>query len=137
MAQERIANGNVGDKFVGGSRVITRTELDLFCTICGLRLDPFLIDESAQEIGFKAIVIPGPMQFSLVFGLLGDLIQDLVHVGTEKLKVLLPVYVNERVHVETEIIEKKGSSEGRRRFVTWSWALKKEDGAVSIQGVNT
>jgi acyl dehydratase len=136
MAQ-RMADGKVGDQFIGGSRVITRTELDLFCTICGLRLDPFLIDESAREMGFKGSVVPGPMQFSMVFGLLGDLIGGLVHVGTEKLKVLSPIYVNERVHVETEIVEKKAASDGRRRFVTWSWALKKEDGSVCIQGVNT
>jgi acyl dehydratase len=132
-----MADGNAGDQFIGGSRVITRTELDLFCTICGLRLDPFLIDESAREMGFKGSVVPGPMQFSLVFGLLGDLIAGLVHVGTEKLKVLAPIYVNERVHVETEIVEKKAPSDGRRRFLTWSWALKKEDGTVCIQGVNT
>jgi acyl dehydratase len=137
MTAKRMADGNIGEKFVGGSRIITRTELDLFCTICGLRLDPFLIDEAARDMGFKGSMVPGPFQFTLVFGLLGSLLEGLVHVGTENLKVLSPVYLNEKIHVETEILDKKESSGSSRRFLTWAWALKNEDGGISIQGVNT
>lgn len=36
-----MAEANVGDEFVGASRIITGTELDIFCTICGVRLDFF------------------------------------------------------------------------------------------------
>lgn len=74
---------------------------------------------------------------ALAFGLLGDLIKDLVHVGTEKLKVLSPVYLNEKIHVEVEILDKKESTKNARRFINWAWTLKKEDGTISIQGINT
>ena len=137
MNETRMADGNIGDKFVGSTRVITRTELDLFCTICGLRLDPFLIDDAAKKMGFKGSMVPGPFLFTLAFGLLGELLEGLVHVGTEKLKVLSPVYLNEKIHVETEILDKKESSGSGKRFLTWAWAIKKDDGSVSIQGVNT
>jgi acyl dehydratase len=137
MTEKRLVDGQIGEKFVGGSRIVTRTELDLFCTICNVRLDPFLIDDAAKAMGFKGSMIPGPFQFTLAFGLLGDLITGLVHVGTEKLKVLSPVYVNERIHVEVEILDKKKSSDGSRRFLTWAWAIKNEDDVISIQGVNT
>jgi hypothetical protein len=30
---KRIAEGEVGDRFEGGSRIVTGSELDLFCTI--------------------------------------------------------------------------------------------------------
>ena len=46
MTHGTLAEAKVGDKFDCGSRIITGTELDMFCTIGGLRLDPFLIDDA-------------------------------------------------------------------------------------------
>jgi len=134
---ERIAEKNVGERILGDSRIITGTELDMYCTIAGLRLRPFLMDEAAQELGFKGRVVPGPFLFGLVFGLLGERLNGLIHVGTEKLKVMSPLYPYDTVRVEVEILEKKASSKGASDFITWAWALKNQDDAVLIQGENT
>ena len=91
MAEKLMADRNVGDEFRGGSRVITGTELDMFCTISGMRLDAFLNDEAARSLGFKARVVPGPFVFAVVFGLLGELLNGHVHVGTDNMKVLAPL----------------------------------------------
>ena len=136
MATGTLADGNVGDKFDCGSRTITGTELDMFCTIGGLRLDPFLIDEAAQALGFKGRLVPGPFLFTVVFGLAGDLLKNHVHVGTNNLKVLAPVFPNDRIGLEIEILDKK-EAKNNRVFTTWGFALKNQNDKVIFQGENT
>lgn len=136
MAKGTLADGNVGDKFDCGSRIITGTELDLFCTIGGLRLDPFLIDDAAKALGFKGRLVPGPFLFTVVFGLAGDLLIGHVHVGTNNLKVLAPVFPNDRLSLEVEILNKKEAKQGRV-FTTWGFAIKNQDDTVVFQGENT
>ena len=137
MAEKLVTERNVGDKFETGSRIITETELDMFCTISGNRLDPFLSDEPAKALGFKERVVPGSFIFALVFGLLGDQLKRHVHVGTDKMKVLAPLYLYDRAKVEVKILNKKESSKGDRAFVTWAWAVKNQDNAIIAQGENT
>lgn len=137
MAEKLVAERNVGDKFESGSRIITGTELDMFCTVAGLRLDAFLNDEAGRALGFKGRVVPGAFAFALVFGLLGELLNGHVHVGTNNMKVLAPLYPYDRVRVEGEVLNKKETSKGDRAFVTWSWAVKNQDDVILVQGENT
>lgn len=137
MAEKLVAERNVGDKFKSGSRIITGTELDMFCTVAGLRLDAFLNDEAGRAVGFKGRVVPGAFAFALVFGLLGELLNGHVHVGTNNMKVLAPLYPYDRVRVEGEVLNKKETSKGDRAFVTWSWAVKNQDDVILVQGENT
>jgi len=137
MAEELVAKKNVGDKFSSDSRIITGTELDMFCTIAGLRLDPFLDDEAGRALGFKGRVVPGAFVFALVFGMLGELLNGHVHVGTDNMKVLAPLYPYERVRVDGEVVNKKETAKGGRVFVTWAWAIKNQDDAILAQGENT
>lgn len=137
MSRKAIGDLNVGDKYRGETRIVTGTELDMFCTIAGLRLDAFLNDETAKELGFKGRVVPGSFIFALVFGLLGEQLEGHIHVGTNNMKVLNPLYPYDRVRVEGEIVNKKEASKGDRVFVTWSWAVKNQDDVVISQGENT
>jgi len=137
MAEKLVAERNVGDKFESGSRIVTGTELDMFCTVAGLRLDAFLNDEAGRALGFKGRVVPGAFAFALVFGLLGELLNGHVHVGTNNMKVLAPLYPYDRVRVEGEVLNKKETSKGDRAFVTWSWAVKNQDDVILVQGENT
>lgn len=137
MSKGTLAEGTIGDKFDCGSRIITGTELDLFCTLGGLRLDPFLIDDAAKALGFRGRLVPGPFLFTIVFGLAGDLLKDHVHVGTNQLKVLGPAFPNDRIGLEIEIVDKKVSSKGDKVFTTWKFTLRNQDGAVIFEGENT
>ena len=137
MVEELVAKKNVGDKFSSPSRIITGTELDMFCTVAGLRLDPFLDDEASRALGFKGRVVPGAFVFALVFGMLGELLNGHVHVGTDNMKVLAPLYPYERVRVDGEVVNKKETSRGDGVFVTWSWAIKNQDDVILAQGENT
>jgi acyl dehydratase len=82
-------------------------------------------------------VVPGPFVFAVVFGLLGELLNGHVHVGTDNMKVLAPLYLYDRVRVEGEVLRRKESSKGDRVFVTWLWAVKNQDDVVIAQGENT
>ena len=137
MAKIRMAEGQIGEKFEGGSKTITEEELDRFCQTANLGLEVFLKDEAAMAMGFKRRVVPGGFLFSLVFGLLGDLLDGHIHVGTEKLKVVAPVHPDDTVKVDAEIVNKKISSKGDKVFVTWGWKLRNQDEVVVIQGENT
>lgn len=136
MAKGTLAEAKVGDKFECGSRIITGTELDMFCTIGDLRLDPFLMDGAAQAMGYKGRMVPGPFLFTVVFGLAGDLLKGHLHVGTDKVKVLAPVFPNDRIGLEIEIMDKKEASKGRV-FTTWGFKLQNQDGVIVLQGENT
>ena len=137
MSEKLVAERDVGDEFETGSRIITAAELDMFCTITGNRLNPFLIDEAAQALGFKERVVPGSFIFSLVFGLLGDGLNRHVHVATNKMKVLAPLYPYDRAKAAIKVINKEESSKGDRSFVTWTWAVKNQDDVTIAQGENT
>ena len=137
MAQGTLAQAKIGDKIDCGSRIITGTELDMFCTIGDLRLEPFLIDDAAREMGLKGRVVPGPFLFTIVFGLMGDRLKGHLHVGTNNVKVLAPVYPNERISLEVEIVDRKEDAKRNRVFTTWGFTLSNQDGAVVFKGENT
>lgn len=137
MGEKLVAERNVGDEFETGSRIITAAELDMFCTITGNRLSPFLQDEAAKALGFKERVVPGSFIFALVFGLLGERLDRHVHVATNKMKVIAPLYTYDSAKAEIKIIDKKESSKGDRSFVTWAWAVKNQDNVTIAQGENT
>ena len=137
MNGKLVAERNVGDEFETGSRIITAAELDMFCTITGNRLDAFLKDDTAKTMGFRERVVPGSFIFALVFGLIGDRLNGHVHVATDRMKVLAPLYPYDRARVEVEILDKKESSKGDRTFVTWAWAVRNQDDAMIAQGENT
>jgi len=137
VAEKLVAEKNIGDEFETGSRIITAAELDMFCTITGNRLDAFLNDETAKALGFRERVVPGSFIFALVFGLLGEQLNGHVHVATNNMKVLAPLYPYDRAKVAVKILDKKESSKRDRTFVTWSWAVKNQDDVIIAQGENT
>ena len=137
MAKKTLAKGQIGEKFEGDSKTITGEELDKFCQMANMGLEVFLNDEAAMAMGFKKRVVPGGFLFSLIFGLLGDLLDGHIHVGTEKLKVVSPVHPDDTVKADVEIVDKKISSKGDKVFVTWAWKLRNQDDVVVIQGENT
>lgn len=137
MAQGTLEEAKIGDQFDCGSRIITGTELDMFCTIGGLRLEPFLVDDAAKAMGFKGRMVPGPFLFTVVFGLAGDLLEGHVHVGTNNVKVLAPVFPNDRLSLVIEVADKKEDAKKKRVFTTWAFSLTNQESVVVFQGDNT
>jgi len=68
MEKEHWGHKEVGYKYATGSRLITPTELDIFCDISGMRVDAFLDDEVAKALGAKRRFVPGVFQMALLLG---------------------------------------------------------------------
>ncbi|HEY90601.1 MAG TPA: MaoC family dehydratase [Dehalococcoidia bacterium] len=138
MAEKRLADREIGEKFVGEeSRLITGTELDLFCDITGMRGDAFLNDKAAQAMGMKSRLLPGAMSFALVFSLLGRFLGPAIFTGVNNMKLLSPVFPNDKLRAETEVTGRKVTSKGDRVFVTYLWKLINQDDVLVVQGENT
>ena len=138
MAEKRLADREIGEKWVGEeSRLITGTELDLFCDITGMRGDAFLNDKAEQAMGMKSRLLPGAMSFALVFSLLGRFLGPAIFTGVNNMKLSSPVFPNDKLRAETEVIGKKVTSKGDRVFVTYLWKLINQDDVLVAQGENT
>jgi len=142
--EKRLTDRDIGEKFVGShTRLITPTELDMFCSITGMRGDAFLSDEVARSRGMKGRVLPGAMSLAILFSLLeeeflrGPQGQGAIFTGLNNLKLLAPVYPRDRLRAEAEVLAKKETSKGDRVFVTYLWTLKNQEGVTVAQGENT
>jgi 3-hydroxybutyryl-CoA dehydratase len=138
MAEKRLADRDVGDKYIGSeTRLVTATELDTFCSITGMRGDAFLNDEAARSLGMKGRVLPGAMSLAIVFTLLGEPLQGAIFTGLNNMRLMAPVYPYDKLRVEAEVLGKKETSKGDRVFVTYTWNLINQDGVTVAQGENT
>ena len=83
MAGKRLADMDIGGKFVSDKvRLVTPTELDMFCNITGMRGDAFLSDEVAKSYGMKSRLLPGAMSFAILFSLLEEVLQGAIFTGS-------------------------------------------------------
>jgi acyl dehydratase len=138
MAEKRLADRDIGEKYVSDeTRLITATELDLFCSVTGMRGSAFLSDEAARSLGMKSRLLPGAMSLAILFSLLGKFLGSAVFTGLNNLRLMAPVYPYDTLSAETEVIGKKETSKGDRVFVTYAWTLKNQDGVTVAQGENT
>ena len=139
MEKEHWGHKEVGYKYATGSRLITPTELDIFCDISGMRVDAFLDDEVAKALGAKRRFVPGVFQMALLLGLLWDigLVADGIFLGTNDAKFNAPVYPNDRVRAEGELLSRRVTSKGDRVVVKYSWFIRNQDDVVVAQGENT
>ena len=138
MAARRLAKMDIGDRFVGtNTRMVTPTELDMFCNITGMRGDIFLSNEAAKSLGMKSRVLPGAMSLAILFSLLEEFLQGAIFVGLRNLKLLAPIFPCDRLRAEGEILAKKETSKGDRIVVTYSWVLRNQDEVAVAQGENT
>jgi len=138
MAEKRLADRVVGEKYVSDeTRLITPTELDIFCNITGMRGAAFLSDEAAKAFGMKSRLLPGAMSLAILFSLLGKFLGSAIFTGLNNLRLLSPVYPYDTLSAEAEVIGRKETSKGDRVLVTYLWTLKNQDGVTVAQGENT
>ena len=119
MSEKHIRERDVGERWTSGSRIITITEVETFCNISGMRGDAFLSDEAARAAGLKGRVVPGALTFAAGISLMEIIIHGAVHVGTDKMRFLSPVYPYDKITAGVEVLNRKESSEGDRIFITY------------------
>ena len=138
MTEKGLADRDIGEKYVGSAtRLVTATELDMFCDITGMRGDVFLNDEAAKSMGMRSRVLPGAMSLAILFSLLGEFLGPAIFTGLNNMRLLAPVCPYDRLGAEAEVLGKKETSKGDRVFVTYLWTLKNQDAVTVAQGENT
>lgn len=137
--QKPIQNMDVGDRFVTKSRVITKTDLELYAVNTGDTHPMFLSEQAAQAAGWKTQLVPGLLTFSIAVGLLiqaGFLKDVMAFMATDKVRFNAPVYPYDTVCVETEVLSKKQTGKGNW-ICSYSWVVRNQNGEAVIQGENT
>ena len=132
-----IEDMNIGDKYITKSKTITARDVDTFCQANNLNEDLFWSDEAAKAAGLKGRVVPGAQTLVLSMGLLEEVASGLILAGMDKISFLAPLYPEDEVSVEVELLGKKVTSKGDRLFLTYSWVLRNQEGTSVAQGENT
>ena len=132
-----LTDMNIGDKHITKSKSVTAKDLDDFCQVTGISEDIFLNDDAGKTAGLRERVVPGAQTVSMLLGLIGDVAWGLLLAEMDKIKFLSPLYPGDTVRAELELLDRKTTSKGDRVFLTYSWALKNQDGVVVAIGENT
>jgi len=136
--QQHIQDMEIGDKFITKSRVITRTDLELYAISTGDYHPMFLSAEHAQATGWKTQLVPGLLTFSIAVGLLlqSGFISDVTaFLGTDKVKFNAPVYPYDTIRVETEVLSKK-QTKSANWICSYKWIVKNQNDESVAEGEN-
>ena len=146
MPDLRIQHMKVGDKFVSLSRVITKTDIEIFCTASGMINPLFSSDayikssKAHQAIGLKGSVAPGQLLVGIMLGnlLRSGLIDDvIVQLTTNNVRYTAPVYPYDMLRTEIEITGSRITKSGKQVIVDYKWEVKNQDNVTVVQGDNT
>ena len=137
--KQYIEKMEVGDRIVTKSRVISRTDCELFAIMTGAAEPMFLAEEAAKAVGWKAQLVPGLLSYSIAIGLLiqsGFIADVKAYMGTDKMKFPAPVHPGDTIRVETELLSKKQTSKGDW-VCSYKWMIKNQDDETTAEGENT
>ena len=137
--QKYIQNMEVGDKIITKTRVITKTDLELYAISTGDTHPMFLSEEHARSFGWKTQLVPGLLSYSIAIGLLiqsGFIADVIAYLGTDKLRFLAPVYPYDTIKVEAEVLSKKETKKGNW-ICSYKWVVKNQNNEAVSEGENT
>lgn len=110
-------------------RVVTATDIDLFCALTHAVNPLFLSDEYAKASGQPARLAPGPLLFSLTIGLCyqAGLFDHVVAMaGVDKLRFLMPVHPGDMITATTTPLDKRPTKKPDRGIVVLKHELKNQ-----------
>ena len=146
MTELRIQRMKVGEKFATPARMVTRTDIEHFCSLTGM-MDPlFLSDEHVKTdeernriVKLEGALIPGQLSYSIFMGNLvsSHILDDvIVQLGTTNLRWPAPAYHYDMLKTEIEITGNKTTKAGSI-IVDFDWWLKNQHDQVVCEGHNT
>ena len=136
--QKHILDMEVGDRVVTKPRVISRTDVEQFAILTGDPAPPFISEKHAQESGLPKQLSPGLLGVSLAVGLMwqSGFIADALYMGTDRMKLIAPLFANDSIRVEAEVLAKRQTGKGNW-VCTYRWTVKNQNGEAVIEGENT
>jgi len=146
MTDLRIQKMNIGDKFTTPPRMVTKTDVETFCSLSGIKDPLFLSDEYVksdeerqQVVKLEGALIPGQLSFAVFMGNLANshILDDvIVQLGTTNLRWPAPAYHYDMLRTEIEITGKRTTKSGSI-IVDFDWWLKNQNDIVVCEGHNT
>jgi acyl dehydratase len=126
----------IGERWKSHGRTITETDIVMFAALTG-DFYPLHTDiEYAKNSFYKQRIAHGMLVLSFSVGLT-NLKPDIViaNYGIDKLRFIHPVFINDTIHVDLEVIdlEDKGNGKG---VVTVSQTIIKQTGEPCIVGIS-
>jgi len=137
--QKHIQNMEIGDKLVTKSRVITKTDTELYAISTGDTLPMFLNEEYARSLGWKTQLVPGLFSYSIAVGLLiqsGFIADVMAYMGTDNLRFIAPVYPYDTIRAEVEVLSKKETKKGNW-ICSYKWVIRNQNNEAVAEGENT
>ena len=132
-----IQKMEVGDKVITKSRIITRTEIELYAVLGGDLAPQFLSEKAAQENGWDRQLVPGVLSLTIGYGLLlqvGFLGDIVAYMGTSNMKFNAPLYWDNSIRMEAEVTSKKRTKKGW--LCEYDWTIRNQDGVAVAEGHN-
>lgn len=132
-----IQKMEVGDKVITKSRIITRTEIELYAVLGGDLAPQFLSEKAAQENGWDRQLVPGVLSLTIGYGLLlqvGFLSDIVAYMGTSNMKFNAPLYWDNSIRMEAEVTSKKRTKKGW--LCEYDWTIRNQDGVAVAEGHN-
>ncbi|MBI4362824.1 MAG: MaoC family dehydratase N-terminal domain-containing protein [Euryarchaeota archaeon] len=122
----------VGDKFTTARRTVTEADITAFAGLSG-DFHPLHTDEEYAKKGpFKGRIAHGMLTLSIASGLKvrQGLFTDtlIAFLGMEGLRFTAPVRIGDTIHVETEVLEKRRTSDGKRGVAKTRSLIKNQKG---------
>jgi len=117
------------------SRVVTGTDIDLFCALTGAVNPLFLSDETARKAGQPARMTPGPLLFSFTIGLCyqaGVFDHVIAMAGVNNMRFHSPVHPGDMLTASAMPLETKPTKKADRGVVVLKHELKNQHGALVL-----
>lgn len=127
----------VGDIFTTQGRTVTETDLVNFVGLTGL-FEPLFLDREfvTKQSIFGKPMVPGPLTFIMSLGL--EALTGMAHgtgmafLGLDQVRALKPVFINDTIHVDVEIVEKHETSKPDRGIMTIKYNTRNQTGELVL-----
>lgn len=121
MQQKTFDEIGVGEIYKSHGRTILDADLQAFTCFAGLKL-PIFIDEefTKKNTSYGGRIAPGLMTASIAAGMMEGILgpYTLAALGFDEFKFTKPVRPGDTIRCETELLEKRATSDGARGILT-------------------
>jgi acyl dehydratase len=115
--QKKFDEIAVGEIYKSHGRTILDADIHAFTCFAGLKLPIFIDEEFAKKnTSYGGRIAPGLMTASIAAGMMEGVLgpYTLAALGFDDLKFTMPVRPGDTLHCETEVIDKRATSDGQR-----------------------
>jgi oxepin-CoA hydrolase/3-oxo-5,6-dehydrosuberyl-CoA semialdehyde dehydrogenase len=132
-----IQKMEVGDTHRTKSRIITRTDVEVFAVMGGDIAPQFLSGEASRESGWKDQLVPGLCTLNIGYGLLiqsGFIADVIAYMETSRMRFKAPVYPGDAIRMETKVTSRKKTHKGW--LCEYDWTIRNQDDLAVAEGHN-